>query len=83
MIEAQQATVFIGATRRYFSKRAAQRSFAVAAMKRRCECDMGDHVTPPYFCKYHDYKTGLFDKLAKRFVAINFRTPDTPKETDT
>jgi len=67
----EQATVYVGANRRYLTRESAVRSFAVAAIRRRCECCDGDDVTPAYTCEYHDRSNGIFDSLVDRFVAIH------------
>jgi hypothetical protein len=47
MTRAEQATVYRGAKRRYFTRAAADRSFAVEAIKRkRCDCDEPGRASP-------------------------------------
>jgi hypothetical protein len=56
MTRAEQATVYRGAKRRYFTRAAADRSFAVEAIKRkRCDCDEPDYRDdyPGNTCDYH------------------------------
>ena len=52
----ETATVWRGGGRRWFTKKAACRAEANALMRKRCECDPGDEVTPGYACHYHDEK---------------------------
>lgn len=49
----ETATAYRGGGRRWFTRRAAERAEAKAIIKRRCECDGGNHVTPPYSCMLH------------------------------
>lgn len=53
MITQEVATVWRGGGRRWFSKQAACRAEARRMMRKRCECDAGDSVTPSYSCRYH------------------------------
>ena len=47
------ATVYHGADRRYFSKNAAYRSFARAAIKAVCECEACEVTGFTMVCHYH------------------------------
>lgn len=57
MIAVENATVFRGGGRRWFTRRAAGRAEAKARIKERCECEEGDMdmggVYPGYTCEYH------------------------------
>ena len=67
----ETATVYRGAGRRYFTKTAALRSFAKAAMRKRCECDEDDPSIGygGYQCKYHN-GDGVAHKIIDRFCGI-------------
>jgi hypothetical protein len=77
MIQTQSATVFVGARRRYFTRGSAERSFAVEAIRNRCECCNGDNVTPPYTCKYHALDGRKFNRMVALYVAM-FVRPSSP-----
>lgn len=54
MIQSEQATVFRGGGRRWFTALAAARAESREKIKERCECNAGDHITGPEYCYYHD-----------------------------
>ena len=60
-------TAYQGAGRRYFSKRAAERSFAKAAISRRCECE------EYYACRYHKMNGARFERMIRLYVAMFVR----------
>lgn len=67
-MQKETATVFKAAGRRWLTKRAAGRAEARAKIKKRCECEKGDEVTPPYACHYHsdyDRYTKMIRRLGK------------------
>lgn len=66
----QQAIVYKGAHRRYFRRKTALMSIAREAIRRHCECDLGDAVTPPYCCEWHldhDRASRLVKYLVERW----------------
>lgn len=67
----ETAIVYRGAGRRYFTKGGALRSFAKAAIKRRCDCERDDPATgyPGNTCKYHQEWSGQ-SELIKRFCRL-------------
>lgn len=72
MISTEQATVYRGGGRRWFTLQAAQRAEARTIIKRRCECCKGDHITPDYVCDYHDDPV-KFDRMTRLLVAMFIR----------
>jgi hypothetical protein len=59
--------------RRFFTRKAALRSSAWALIRKHCECDKGDRVTPEFFCRYHwegDERTALCYTLVERLVRL-------------
>lgn len=53
LIRQETAAVFRGGGRRFFTRKAAERAEAKAAIRKRCECCDGDWETPPEICTYH------------------------------
>lgn len=53
LIRQETAAVFRGGGRRFFTRKAAERAEAKAAIRKRCECCDGDWETPPEVCTYH------------------------------
>lgn len=53
LIRQETAAVFRGGGRRFFTRKAAERAEAKAAIRKRCECCDGDWETPPEVCAYH------------------------------
>ena len=75
LIEKETATVYRGATRRYFSKTSAERSFAVEAVKKRCYCRAS--TTNPdqtEICKYHDMDPIAYQRLIHLCVVMFVRS---------
>ena len=74
MVSMEPATVYRGATRRYLSRRAAERSFAKAAFMKLCECEPPIHADryPGATCWYHSLPTvaaeRAIDIYTERFV---------------
>jgi hypothetical protein len=48
------AKVYRAGGRRFFSKKAAFHAAARAIIKKRCDCEMGDSITPGITCRYHE-----------------------------
>jgi hypothetical protein len=67
------ATVFHGGGRRWLSRRSAERAEAKAIVRRRCECDRGDTVTPGYACVYHSMEPQKFDRMIHLLVVMFIR----------
>lgn len=67
------ATVYVGATRRYFSKDAAYRDFAWETLKKKyaefCDCDNGDPAVGlgPTSCHFHS-EFEKFKRIAHRYA---------------
>jgi hypothetical protein len=68
-VSTETATVYRGGGRRYFTRHAAERAEAKAAIKSQCECDRGDHVTPPYACGYHRDPV-RYQRMIRLYVAM-------------
>jgi hypothetical protein len=79
VLEPVAAIAYQGAGRRYFTRWGAARSLARGAINRHCDCDRGDHETPPSQCKWHeDHERWqrLVQYLARRYMrrAVTRRT---------
>jgi hypothetical protein len=72
-VSSSMATVFHGGGRRWFSRRAAERAEAKAIVRRRCECDRGDTVTPAYACAYHRMEPQRFERMIHLLVVMFVR----------
>ena len=76
-VETRTATVFVGGGRRWFTRKAAERAIAKAAIKKRCECSRGDRITPDYVCEYH--RDGdRFQRMIRLFIAMHLRPTGAP-----
>jgi hypothetical protein len=67
----ETATVYRGGGRRWFSKNAAARAEARSVIRRRCECEEGDHITPGFPCHYHvdqEHYAELVNRFASRIL---------------
>ena len=73
MVRTSTATVYHGGGRRWFSLKAAERAEAKVSIRKRCECDNGDDVTPPYRCHYHDMDPVKFNRLVHLLVVMFVR----------
>lgn len=70
----EDAIVFRGGGRRWFTRKAAERAEARAAIKRRCECCGGDAVTPAFVCAYH-VNPVRFNRMVSLYAAMFVRRP--------
>jgi hypothetical protein len=75
---AEQATVYRGGGRRWLTKRAACRAEARAKLRKRCECERGDHITPPVTCWHHDERN--YQRLVRRLTRIYEKAMQSAKE---
>lgn len=74
-VKAETATVYIGGGRRWLTLRTAARKEAHAKIIERhgCDCESGDHETPPVYCGWHpgggvkEYETRL-RRLSKIYI---------------
>jgi hypothetical protein len=72
---AEQATVYRGGGRRWFTLRAAAHASAKAKIKERCDCDYCDHPEMPGAgrehlpCRYHN-GTEFSEKVLRRLSRI-------------
>lgn len=67
----ETATVYRGGGRRWFTKRAAARAIARDMIRKRCECEAGDHITPDVACHYHvdqEFYAALVNRVASRIL---------------
>jgi len=71
-VTTEQAKVFRGGGRRWFTPRAACRAEARAAIKQRCECSKGDHETPGETCFYHD--PIRYQKIVRRLARMAIKS---------
>lgn len=75
MIQTTSAVVYQGARRRYFSRYAAERSFANAALAKRCECEDPDYSSnyPGYTCTYHTMDPRRLERMRHLLVVMFVR----------
>jgi len=78
-VKSENATVYRGGGRRWFTKYAAERAEAKAIINRRCECAPGDdpimdgpYITPPYVCYYHNDRV-KFERMVRLLVVMFVR----------
>lgn len=77
----QQATVYIGGGRRWFTKRAACRAEAKAKVKARCDCESINHghMGIEYLtCSYHA-DADRFQKIIRRLSGMYLRAMEGAK----
>jgi hypothetical protein len=76
-VQTSTTTVYHGGGRRWFTRFAAEKAEARAIIKKRCECDKGDDVTPPYVCTYHN-DTERYQRLVHLLVVMFVRPSPSP-----
>lgn len=69
MVTAETATVYRAAGRRWLTKQGACRAAAKAKIRTRCECERGDHITPPCSCFYHA-DLERYEKIIRRLARM-------------
>ena len=69
MVRVETARVYHGATRRFFTRRAAYRDHAKAYIRECCTCDPGDGWHDPgYPCDWHEMDADAFGRLVDRLA---------------
>ena len=72
-MKTENAVVYRGGGRRWFTKRAAARADAREKIRTKCECEKGDHITPDEVCNYH-YDLVRFNKMVRRLARMYERS---------
>lgn len=79
MVQTETAQVYRGGGRRFFTRKAAERSEAKSIIRTRCECEHGDgspYGYPGQTCTYHAMAPQQFERLVHLLIIMFIRKPE-------